>query len=801
MATRDWYYAEKPAVVSTSTGTPVVHSSLTFTPKPNVAYAIMWGLSVASAAAMSNVDIDLWDGTSSLASVINILNLANVYVGHGGFYILAANASPTQKTFSVRFDSSNGSTSVSARQSHIVAIELTADDVYAESLGDSTINNVATEKVHADVTVPAGGGTYMILTTAEGGNVSGDTWIETSLELDQTSMADAYAVFKFGASGDTSVGVPQGEPRAGGGGYFYHFGVMYKTTWSAGAHKASMWAKVGSGTYVGHLRQARVLLLRLDGHFNEVEYAEKLVDDETAGTSLSYADVAALNSVTFDGGNYLVIGYGHVAFSDNSETYYTYGQITMDGTTVLEGGSSFNYGGLTRPVFAPMVVPLAAGTHSIALQQKVSSGTYTMFGVGSVIALKLPNRPARDVQYAEGLAEQSTTSSAAWTTQATLTFTPKANTDYILFWSGSLSVSSTTVDAQIDLYDVTNSVELEMQNMLLNIDTVATRYFGCGGMWKLAAAASPPSRTFTVRFNSESGSATTTKCRDARLVALELTADDVYSEDLTLTSHTGSGGWSAEKLRGNITVPTGGGSYLVCTSCVINGADTTDASIQVDSASYGAGQFARADGNPADTVSTYYMGDSTQDHAINHFLKKALTAGAHYTGLWVGNWNGGSQLAGMSRARILYLRLDDGRFGENFYAEDLSDDGTTGGSASYADIAAINSQTLAGGDYLVLGDATYGINDTTVHEFGQMILDGATVMSENEQWTTEVQAMSATLFSVAKKTLGAGSHSVAVQKKNASGTAGALGVGSVMFLQVSSQVPQTWASIYMGAGF
>jgi hypothetical protein len=195
------------------------------------------------------------------------------------------------------------------------------------------------------------------------------------------------------------------------------------------------------------------------------------------------------------------------------------------------------------------------------------------------------------------------------------------------------------------------------------------------------------------------------------------------------------------------------------------------------------------------------MGDSTQDHAINHFLKKALTAGAHYTGLWVGNWNGGSQLAGMSRARILYLRLDDGRFGENFYAEDLSDDGTTGGSASYADIAAINSQTLAGGDYLVLGDATYGINDTTVHEFGQMILDGATVMSENEQWTTEVQAMSATLFSVAKKTLGAGSHSVAVQKKNASGTAGALGVGSVMFLQVSSQVPQTWASIYMGAGF
>jgi len=70
---------------------------------------------------------------------------------------------------------------------------------------------------------------------------------------------------------------------------------------------------------------------------------------------------------------------------------------------------------------------------------------------------------ARQAYYAESTGE-STTTSSTYQDKATLTFTPDANKDYILFWSCDCFEVSTTVSVFTRLYNSTDAVVLSEQN-------------------------------------------------------------------------------------------------------------------------------------------------------------------------------------------------------------------------------------------------------------------------------------------------------------------------------------------------
>ena len=359
---------------------------------------------------------------------------------------------------------------------------------------------------------------------------------------------------------------------------------------------------------------------------------------------------------------------------------------------------------------------------------------------------------SRQTYYAESLAE-STTTSSTYQDKVSLTFTPDANTDYILFWSAGVIEVSTTVSVFSRLYNSTDAVVLSEQNQE-NRTTSGSPYRITGGMAKFSAGASPVSTTFKIQFHDSDG-ASTAKIKNARILAVRVDALDAYAESLsdqTSTSNTYEDGASLTFTPGST------GDYLIFATCDFNHGSTGDEMFI---------KLLDPDGSTSYCELQHVNRDAANYNPYFAMVKKNLTASSKTFKLQVHRTS--ANTITLKNQRLYAMRLDAG-FANAYYAEDRTRATTT--STTFQDDNSLTQSTNAA-DHLIFNCA--GLDGTLNSESQQcQFLEDGNVMSgpfEARVNTSATYSYYYPLFIAYKETLTAASHTWKRQFKTVTGTA------------------------------
>jgi hypothetical protein len=290
--------------------------------------------------------------------------------------------------------------------------------------------------------------------------------------------------------------------------------------------------------------------------------------------------------------------------------------------------------------------------------------------------------PVRKYHYAESLGT-STSSSITDTTKVTLTFTPDASSNYVYIWSCDVGGNSTAYDTIVSLFNnagsalaVTN-VESADQTDWITVSGIAFETFG----------ASPTSQNVTLKFKTENA-VMISSIRNARIVAIKLTAADVYTENTADQTTT----LSALQTAATLTfTPATTGNYLILGSCESRGGTSAAAAVN-SQLTYNSVGYSQSNIIVTDP-SNYFSG--LMQASVGSLTNTSKTV----TLQWA---TGGSGTSYCRRARILALRLDE--FSSSSIA--TANSGTTSTSTTYTNkVTSGTLNTISGLYYLVIGTA------------------------------------------------------------------------------------------------
>jgi hypothetical protein len=253
-------------------------------------------------------------------------------------------------------------------------------------------------------------------------------------------------------------------------------------------------------------------------------------------------------------------------------------------------------------------------------------------------------------QYYSSALASTTHATASLTSKLALTFTPDANSDYLIIWSCQVSPGTNTIDWRAQLFDSTAAAARGENRQEANS---TSEFESAGGIFRYQEGASPVSRTFQLRFSNESGTTTLT-IRNLSLVAIKMGASDAYAADDTST--TAATTTYVTKPTLNIT-PATDGDYLILASCETGSGNLADAArirMQYDGVTR------------AECLYNRQQETANQKIMYAHLAKVTLDATAH--AITLQHANDATATTTTVNARIAALRLDDG-FLQNAYAE------------------------------------------------------------------------------------------------------------------------------------
>lgn len=356
---------------------------------------------------------------------------------------------------------------------------------------------------------------------------------------------------------------------------------------------------------------------------------------------------------------------------------------------------------------------------------------------------------ARQNYYAESTGE----SSAALTSyqdKTTLTFTPDANSSYVIIASWLMQESSTSGSVYGKLTRTTGTAK--DFNELIYLPKDATDYMAGGCVGVDSYGASPASQTYKIQYKSSS-TFYTARIKEAKIIAIKLTSQDNSAVAESRTTTTGTG--YSDKTTLTFT-PESVGDYILLASATGDGASTSydfRERIDVDGTQYSTTNI-----EPAATANCYPW---TTIKRVN------LSASSHTIKIQYSTENA-TAAAGIAHARVVALRAD--RFSNNYYAESEGRSTTT--STSYQTKTTL-TQTPQAADHLILGEQGLDGSDTGYSTYGQL-LKGATSYGEMLVEPKDATNRVYQYFAIKKETLTNTSTSWYLQYKseNNSATAG-----------------------------
>lgn len=365
---------------------------------------------------------------------------------------------------------------------------------------------------------------------------------------------------------------------------------------------------------------------------------------------------------------------------------------------------------------------------------------------------------ARQCHTSSNLA-RTTVTSATPTTVHALTFTPDANADYLILWTGLVDYPS---NGQTHGVQVSEGATVKLDFLCRNSAVEDGVPRAQGGAWIHSSGASPGSLTITVRARGNGTNAI--GVQESRLIALKLGAGDFWLAS-SGGSTTASSTYQA-KVSGNY--PAGARSYALIMAAALNPTVAASASIyraKMRVVSDGATIF---EANPAHGVF-----DTTGIQTPTISARVVSVAGGEALSLEYGSTDGATTVL-CNQAILVGLDLDG--FAYHEHAESLAESATT--ATTPQDKLALSWPAVAD-DWLVLGGGTlYAANgSSTEHDyFARQTQDGASVWnadagSSATSTVGEGRAMGLGLARVA--TLAAGARELKLQfwSENASLTA------------------------------
>jgi len=330
-----------------------------------------------------------------------------------------------------------------------------------------------------------------------------------------------------------------------------------------------------------------------------------------------------------------------------------------------------------------------------------------LFRAGGGSEPPTPTAPSRQVYSAEDIAESESLLNT-FEDKSTLTFTPDADSDYVIFWSCEIQSTNTGRAVEAELWDDTATAR--MQASLKRVERVGD-YNSIQGFHIASFGASPVSQTYKIRWRGETVGSTY-RIRNARLVALKLVDGDEWASN-TVSATQLSNEILADHSSLTFTPATAGDYLLLGTGMYSRSGVASLVRMQLDV----SGTPTRATEHSANSITAYGLWFNAD--------KVSLTDSSQTCKIqFQANANGDtSYSARCFSSTILALRLD--AWPSHHYVDDntrtLADD-----PPDWTDKLTL-TETLPNKQHLVIA-AGYGDNDAVTRQwFGRTQQDGVDV--------------------------------------------------------------------------
>ena len=679
MAARKYTSAESTGTSSTTSTSDQTKVTLTFTPDANSTYAYIWS---CQALGDANYDVRVKlknNAGTAICSGNHQNNTTNDFIPYSGFAIETFGSSPTSQSITLTYSSEGVGITASIKNARIVALKLTSADVYSENTGTSTSSNTLafTAATTASFT-PASAGFYAVLGYCEhnaGGNGGAGRYRVTINDALSYNSAELVSLVTD---------------------YIPNMSVNYSTSLSGSCNIKYEFNSYGGSTV--SCRNSKILALRMD----EFDYSNVGINNSnnTTTTSTTYVTAETTGNLSLEKYSYLILGCTHYATTSASiQAHYRW---QTDGVTWAESditNTTLGYGtgrAVSRHTGVYVRSSTIANSQTDVQYRRDGATTTTLYNTTLLyLALEpIVNNKGRKYHSAASTAE-STTTSTAEQTKVTLTFTPDANSTYAyLYFADVGSTNSIALDVIVRLND--NAANILSQSNFESTDL--TDYATVSGIAFQTFGASPTSQNITLTYASETAS-TTSKIRNARVLAIKLTSADSYVENTTDQTTTSATLQTATTLT---FTPSSIGSYLILGS--MEAASTTSATVVVKS------QITHS-GTAYSVVEDQQLNDLT--NYVSGMMQASVGSLAASSQSVTLQWASGTagNTVRCRRARLLALRLDE------FASSNITTDNTrtTTSGTSYSTkttTGAIN--VVKDLSYLVIGSASVDNNSNSL---------------------------------------------------------------------------------------
>ena len=302
--------------------------------------------------------------------------------------------------------------------------------------------------------------------------------------------------------------------------------------------------------------------------------------------------------------------------------------------------------------------------------------------------------------YSESTA-QSTTTSTAYQDKTTLTFTPDANSTYLIISSWLNQMSSTNYYSYTKLIRTTGTAKNFNELIYRPRDT--TDYISGGTIGIDTFGASPTAQTYKIQYRSSSTSGTA-RIQQAKIFAIKLNDNvDKYAQAETRTTTTST--TYQDKVTLTFT-PDTAGDYLIFASATLDGSSTSvdfKAALNIDGTLYSA---INLETNNATNKYPWFVMKKINMTQTSHTIK--IQYASETT----------SNTTGIAHARIVAIPID--RFLNNYYVQDETRTTTT--SATYQTKVTLEG-TPEAGDYLIAAVQNLDGSSTSVSTYGQFYIN------------------------------------------------------------------------------
>jgi hypothetical protein len=277
---------------------------------------------------------------------------------------------------------------------------------------------------------------------------------------------------------------------------------------------------------------------------------------------------------------------------------------------------------------------------------------------------------------------ENTTTTTSYSDKTTLTFTPEANSTYLLLSSWLSSSGSVDYATYSKLTRTTGTTE--DFNELIYYPKDNTDYISGGTFAIDSFGSDPSSQTYKIQYKS-SDSSNTSKIKDARIFALKLNSEDKYEQENNRTTTTST---SYQDKVSLVFTPDSSDNYIILASATFDGSNTSyDSRVQlkIDETTY----------------STINIETTNSQNKYSWVVVKRINLDAteHTIKIQYSSENS-ENTTGIADARIIAIRTD--AFSNNYYTEDETRSTTT--STSYQNFLTL-TQTTEAEDHLILAIA------------------------------------------------------------------------------------------------